>query len=130
MICCDVYYMVSPYSWTEDAHDTVLSYLKYDRLWYVLHSITYSWTEDEHALPQSMNTVIPCNTYHILNTMPPYHTHSQSMYTVIPCNTYHNKSSVNKMTLKIINVRRYIRGSKRNHRIHGLRKRMLRCHRN
>ena len=66
-----------------------------------------------HTHPQSMNTVIPCNTYHILNTMPPYYTYPQSMYTVIPCNTYHNKSSVNKMILKIINVRRYRRGSKR-----------------
>ena len=66
-----------------------------------------------HTHPQSMNTVIPCNAYHILNTMPPYHMHPQSMYTVIPCNTYQNKSSVNKMILKIINVRRYRRGSKR-----------------
>ena len=40
MICCDMYYMVSPYSWTEDAYDTVPSYLNYDMLWYVLHDIT------------------------------------------------------------------------------------------
>jgi hypothetical protein len=32
--------MVTPYSWTEEAYDTVASYLKYDMLWYVLHGIT------------------------------------------------------------------------------------------
>ena len=86
------------------------------RWYHVIHITTYhilNTMAPYHTHPLSMNTVIPCNTYHILNTMPPYHTHSQSMYTVIPCNTYHNKSSVNKMTLKIINVRRYRRGSKR-----------------
>ena len=39
MIACDMYNMVSPYSWTEDAYDTVPSYLKYDMLWCVLHGI-------------------------------------------------------------------------------------------
>jgi hypothetical protein len=36
MIACDMYNMVSPYSWTEDAYDTVPSYSKYD----ILHGIT------------------------------------------------------------------------------------------
>ena len=51
--------------------------------------------------------------------------HALSMNTVLPCNTYHNKSSVNKMILKIINVKQYRRGSKKDipdklyqHRLH------------
>ena len=40
MICCDTYCMVTPYSWTQEAYDTVASYLKYDMLWYVLHGTT------------------------------------------------------------------------------------------
>ena len=40
MICCDAYYMVPSYSWTEDAYDTVALYIKYDMLRYVLHGTT------------------------------------------------------------------------------------------
>jgi hypothetical protein len=64
---------------------------------HVIHITTYhilNTMAPYHTHPQSMNTVIPCNTYHILNTMPPYYTYPQSMYTVIPCNTYHNKSYI------------------------------------
>jgi hypothetical protein len=91
MICCDTYCMVSPYSWTQEAYDTVASYLKYDMLWYVLHDTTVFIMRIISPGIRWYH-VIRITTYHILNTMAPYHTHPKSMNTVVPCNTYHNIS--------------------------------------
>jgi hypothetical protein len=91
------------------------------------HNISYfKYDSTYHMHPQSMNTVIPCNTYHILNTMAPHHTHPQSMNTVIPCNiSYLRCVWYGAMVFKIWYVVMCITWY---HRIHGLRMRMIRCH--
>jgi hypothetical protein len=98
-------YVAIRITWHHRIHELRMRMIRWHRTVFQIWYIFSPWIRWYH--------VIRITTYHILNTMPLYHMHALSMNTVLPCNTYHNKSSVNKMILKIINVKQYRRGSKK-----------------